>query len=156
MHPVALTFGAACVGAHLLARRSRSGSAELVTLLLAIVWAAANHLAVNGGMYLLALADLPFALLAFALWAERRQRWQAWLCVLFGARLPLHLFAAWGSVEWVTYLHTINALFLASLIAAAWKGGIDELVAAVRVLVVRQFDRGVAAIARRVDAEAPR
>lgn len=148
MHPVALTFGAACAGAYMLAHRSRSGAAELMVLLLAIVWAAANHLALTGGMHLLALADLPLAMSTFVLWFERRRGWQAWLCALFGLRLPLHLLAAWGGIEWATYLHTINALFLASLVATAWTGGIDELVSGIRLRLLRWAGRGMAALAR--------
>lgn len=119
-----------------------------MALLLTIVWAAANHLAITGGMFLLPLADLPFAMSAFVLWFERRQRWQAWLVVLFGARMPLHLLSAWGGVEWVIYLHSINALFLASLVAIAWTGGIDDFVAGIRLRVVLWLRPDVAERAR--------
>lgn len=108
--------------------RSGNGAAQFLALSMSVVWACANQLAVLRGVHLLPLVDLPTALATYVVWFDGRREWQAWACALFGLRLPLHLFAAWGSVAWVTYLHTINALFLGALIAIAWTGGVKDVV----------------------------
>lgn len=136
MHPVAALFGLASLGACLAALRSNSGAAQVLALSMAIVWACANQLAILRGVHLLPLVDLPTALSAYVVWFDGRKPWQAWACVLFSLRLPLHLFAAWGGIAWVTYLHTINALFLGALIAIAWTGGLNELVAGLRLRIL--------------------
>lgn len=121
-------FGLACVGAIVATARGSSSAARIMALLLTGLWAGANHLALSGGIEALALLDLPVAVAAFALWFERREAWQAWLVVAMTARLLAHPLGVNGPLDWAVYLHTINALFLASLIAVAWNGGVRDVV----------------------------
>jgi len=128
MHWSALLLGLASAGAVALACRSRLATAQTLGLAMVIVWAAANMLVLLGRVDLIAMLDLPIAMAGYAVWHERQERWQAWFAGLYALRLPLHVLGAWGSVDWIVYVHSINALYVAALIAIAWKGGVGDAI----------------------------
>jgi hypothetical protein len=132
MHPVALLFGLACGGALIASMRGGSAMAQVLALLLGIVWASANILWLLDAMAWLPLVDLPLACLTYAVWYDERRGWQASLATIYAIRLPLHLLSDMGAVGDTTYKHLINALFLAALVSVAWEGGIADLASGCR------------------------
>ena len=143
MHPVAIIFGFACLGAIVASVRVKSRSAQVMALLLSMVWADANILWLIDGVRFLPLLDAPIAALACVTWWHGRQSWQFYAAATYSARLPLHALGEWGVIDLGTHHNAINALFLASLVAIAWKGGIADVVVAWG-RIVRRAVRGMA------------
>lgn len=150
MHPVAALFGLACLGT---CAAAPSRAAQFLAWSMITEWASANYLAVTGAPCFMAVTDLPVAIAAYAVWFEQRRTWQAWCAVLFGLRLPAHVLGAWGSVEWVSYLHTINALFLGSLIAIAFSGGVHAVLAGCGVRFIHGLRLRMASFAAMVRSQ---
>lgn len=128
MEPVTALFGAACIGALLLAQRGSDADAPILAWMLLQIWAVANILWLFDAMEMLAFFDLPTALLSYVVWFERQDRWIACLAAIMAARLGLHLgYRGPGSTGEVAYFHLINGMFLAALAAVSWKGGIGDV-----------------------------
>lgn len=153
MHPIAILFGAASFGSAAFSFRE-DAAAHGMAWLMVIVWAGANVLWLHHDMHLLALLDLPVAMFAYALLMIQPSGWRFVVATAFAFRMTLHIPGAWGMMPVETYLHSINAAFLAALVAISWEGGRRAFNDTVdRVRRVRGFRRRMAA-ARVVAAEA--
>lgn len=122
MHPVAIIFGAACVGS-LVVTRAESRLTRGMAVMMAVLFCCANLLWVTNRMDALPLFDLPIAMAAYALLCLAPDRTRFVVAVAFAFRITLHVPGQWGMIPLDLYLHWINAAFLAALVAISWEGG---------------------------------
>lgn len=126
MDLAAASFGAATIGAIVLATRANSISGVMFGWVMVSVWAAANLLWLSANMEYMALIDAPVAMMAFTTWWWQRCKWQAALVAVYSGRLALQLsYPGVGSPYEIVYFHVLNLTFVAALACISWEGGAD-------------------------------
>ncbi len=122
MHPIAIIFGAACVGSLLVTRRE-DWLTRGMSVMMAILFCCANLLWLNNRMDALPLFDLPIAMSSYALLCLAPDRTRFVVAAAFAFRITIHVPGQWGMIPLEMYYHWINAAFLAALVAISWEGG---------------------------------